>query len=287
MHASIKGASGKQWEGCLCKKNRRAREGPPKEDCERDRQPQELSATVSLLELLDLDVFPGGGEGALLFADAVDLEADVALGVGFEDLFVREVGDGLAIDPGFDVHAVGDNAEMVPLAVLHDFMRDKFVLGGEPAATGGFAVDVAGLGALGPAGFDLALGSEDATTVGIFVDVFEEGADHDAGVELVVDLNVELEFEVVVLGVGGEEAVWAPFLGGADDGVAFDGVFRLTAFDGPTVEVFAVEEGGPTGVGTGAEFLDGDVAIPDLVAVILEEETSAGIGGEVGVAFEF
>ena len=202
----------------------------------------------SLLQLLDLDVFPGGGEGALLFADAVDLKADVAFGVGFEDLFIREVGDGLAVDPGFDVHAVGDDAEVVPLAVLHELVRDEFVFGSEPAAAGGFAVDVAGFGAFGSAGFDFTLGSVDAAAVFVLVDILEERADHDSGVELVVDLDVEFDFKVVVLGIGGEEAVGAPFLGGADDGVAFDGVFGVAAFDGPAVEVFAVEEVGPAGV---------------------------------------
>lgn len=235
-----------------------------------------------LFELLDFEVFPGGGEGALLFADAVDLEAEVAFGVGFEDFFVGEIGDCFSVDPSFDVSFVGDDAEVVPLSVLHEGVRDELIIGREPAATGRFAVDVTGLGSFVSAGFDLTLRSEDAATVGVFVDVLEEGAEHHSGVEGVVDLDLEFEFEVVVLGIGGEEAVRASFFGGADDGVAFDGVFRFATFDGPTVEVFAVEEGGPAG----AEFLDRDVAIPDFIAVVLEEEAAGGVGGKVGMAFE-
>lgn len=173
---------------------------------------------------------------------------------------------------------------MVPLAVLHELVRDEFLFRSEPAAAGGLAVDVAGLGALGSAGFDLTLGSVDAAAEFVVVDILEERAEHDAGVELVVHLDIEFEFEIVVLGLGGEEAVRATFFGGADDGVTLDGVFGFAAFDGPAVEVFAIKERGPAGVGT--ELLDGDVAIPDLVAVILEEEAAAGVGGEVGVAFE-
>ena len=44
-----------------------------------------------LLELFDSDVLPGGGEGAFVFSDAVNLEADAAFGVAFEDLLVAEI----------------------------------------------------------------------------------------------------------------------------------------------------------------------------------------------------
>lgn len=46
---------------------------------------------MGLLQLFDFDVFPGGGEGPLFFADTVNLKADVTFGVGLENLFVREV----------------------------------------------------------------------------------------------------------------------------------------------------------------------------------------------------
>lgn len=217
----------------------------------------------------------------------MDLKTDVTFGVGLEDFFIGEVGDLLAVDPSLDVDAVGHDAEVVPFAVLHRLVRNELVLGSQPAASGRFAVNVARLGAFCSAGFDLHLGAVDPAAVFVFVDVLEEGADHDSGVEAVVDLDVEFELEVVVLFVGGEEGVRASVFGGADDGVAFDLVSGLTAFDGPTGEVFSVEERGPFGVLGGIEFFDCDVAIPDFVAMVLEEEAAFGIGGKVGVLLEF
>ncbi len=172
----------------------------------------------------------------------MNLEADAAFGVAFEDLFVGEVGDGLAVDPCFDVGSVGDDAEVVPLAIFHELVWDEEVLWSKPAATGGFSVDVAGLGSFWSTGFAFDLGAEDTAAVFIFVFVLTARANHDAGVEVVVDLSLELELEIVVEFVGAEEGVWAAFFGGADDGVAFDGVFRFAAHDGPTAEVVSVEE---------------------------------------------
>ena len=106
-----------------------------------------------LFQLLDLDVFPGGSEGPLVLADAVDLEAEVTLGVGLVDLFVAEVGDEFTVDPSLDVGAFGNDAEVVPLAVLEVLVRDEFFLWGEPSTTGGFAVDVAGFGTFFARGF--------------------------------------------------------------------------------------------------------------------------------------
>lgn len=106
-----------------------------------------------LLQLLNLDVFPGGGEGALVFADAVDLKPEVAFGVGLVDLFVAEVGDEFPVDPSLDVGAFGNDAEVVPLAVLEVLVRDELVFWGEPSTTGGFAVDVAGFGTFFARGF--------------------------------------------------------------------------------------------------------------------------------------
>lgn len=169
----------------------------------------------------------------------------MAFGVVFVDFEVGEIGDQGAVDPCFDIGALGDDAEVVPFAVFEVLVGDELFLGGEPAAAGGLAVDVSGFGSVLSAGFGLDLGSVEASAEGAFFGIAEEGADLATGVEAVVDLGFELEFEVAVLFVGDEEGVGAAGVGGADDGAVLDLVGGVSAFDGPAGEVFSIEGLGP------------------------------------------
>lgn len=171
----------------------------------------------------------------------MNLKADVAFGVGFVDFLIGEIGDEGAVDPSFDIRSLGDDAEVVPLAVFEVLVRDELFFWGEPASAGGFAVDVTCFGSFGAAGFAFHLGAEEASAEFAFLGVAEMGADLATGVEFVVDLGVELDFEVSVLLVGDEEGIWATFCGGADDDAVFDLVGCVPALDGPIAEVFAVE----------------------------------------------
>ena len=167
------------------------------------------------------------------------------------DLFMGEVGHLRAIDEGLDVGALGDDAEVIPLAILHEaVLVDGRVLRrrlrGEPAEAGGFAVDVAGLAGRG---FDLALGSVDATGLVVFafthVCLADEGADLDAGVQAVVVLDVELEFKVAVFFVRAEKGVGAAFGVFTDNGAVLNAVGGDATLDAPAVEVRSVEEVDP------------------------------------------
>lgn len=129
-------------------------------------------APQSLLQLLELDVSPRGGEGAGFFTDAVDLQADVAFGVGFVDFLIAEIGDEGAIEPDFDIRAFGDDAEVIPLAVFKVFVRGEFILGGDPAASGRFTVDVSCFCSVFAAGFGLDLRAVEAATKLAFFDIF-------------------------------------------------------------------------------------------------------------------
>ena len=115
-----------------------------------------------LLQLLDLDVFPSDGKRTAV-SDSVDLQADEAFWVGFENRLIGEVTNHVAVDPCLDASAIADNAVVVPRAVFEVLMWLTLVVGYKPPATGCLAVDIAAFATIAYiSGFDFALRTVDA-----------------------------------------------------------------------------------------------------------------------------
>lgn len=197
------------------------------------------------LKLLQLDVFPLCRERALAFANPVNLKADVAFGVGFENLLIAEIADEDSVEPGSDIGALGDDTEVIPLTVLKIFVRDELILWGEPATTSGFAIDVSCFRTIFSTCFGFDLGAVEPTTVLVLIAIFQKRADLAAGVEFVAHPGFELEFEVAVLLVGHKKGVWASLGCCADDDAVLDLISGGTAFDGPPGQVPPIERKGP------------------------------------------
>ena len=68
----------------------------------------------------------------------MDLQADVALWMSLVDLFVRQIGNHVAVDPGLDSSTLGDDAILIPLTVLKEIVSVLFVFWfrREPAVLG-------------------------------------------------------------------------------------------------------------------------------------------------------
>ena len=98
----------------------------------------------------------------------MNLKADETFWMSLKDLFVRQISNGFAIDPGLNVSTFRDNAEFVPLAVLHNFVRLQVFFAGQPSAAGRFAVDVACFCSVGSTGLDLALRTVHTTVLSFF-----------------------------------------------------------------------------------------------------------------------
>ena len=126
---------------------------------------------MSLLQHFDPDVFPGDVVRTCARFDAVNLQADEAFRVSLVDIFVGQIFDRFAIDPGLNSRAFGDDAELVPLTIFHGFVRFQTFLRRPPASLyrsvstdcfGGFAIDVTRFCSVGATGFNFTLRTVDA-----------------------------------------------------------------------------------------------------------------------------
>ena len=122
-----------------------------------------------LLQFFDPNVLPGNIERSVTLFDAVNLQPDEASRMSFEYLFVSQVRDRFAVDPCLDVSTFGDDAELIPVAVFHHFMRLQTLLRRQPAATGRFSIDVAGFCTVSSARFDFALRTVNATELFVLI----------------------------------------------------------------------------------------------------------------------
>ena len=96
--------------------------------------PETIRCRKRLLKLFDPNVLPGNIVGASSALDAMNLKADETFRMSLKDLFVRQISNGFAIDPCLNVSTFRDNAEFVPLAVLHNFVRLQVFFAGQPSA---------------------------------------------------------------------------------------------------------------------------------------------------------
>ncbi len=70
-------------------------------------------------------------------------------------------------------------------------------------------------------------------------------ADLHSRIQCVVNLYLELQFEIRVILGRGQEGVWAVLRRGTVDRIAVDSVDRPSVFLLPAVEIFTIEEGFP------------------------------------------
>ncbi len=99
----------------------------------------------------------------------MNLQADETLWMCFVDGFVGQVGNCITVDPSLDVRTFGNDAELVPFAVLHVFVRNQIIFRSQPTTTSRLAVDVTRFGTFLAACFNFTLRSIDATNGVIFL----------------------------------------------------------------------------------------------------------------------
>ena len=201
-------------------------------------------------KFLDHDVAPTHAAGF----PSVNLQGEKSLG-GELLALVFVVNTHFAIEPDLDVVALAADADLVPVVSAENFLSLigegllrcfllRCVFGmdgrwGEPSAAG-LIID-AGRPGTGFAVVVLALISMHTPVFAGFL----QSAEHHAGIAAeIVELHVKAEIEVFVGFVGAQEGVRFHVDAGADDGIALDGEFSITIDDGPSGEIFAVEQGG-------------------------------------------
>jgi len=224
---------------------------------------------LAALALQDAEVAPAHFVGARPPRDAVHLQPDEPARVGFVNLVVGQVGDLDAVHPGLDARPLGQDAVLVPAAVLKDgVVRSGLVrFGGKPAEAGGLAVDVA---RVARPGHDLDLRPPHAALFRLTLQPFGlEGTDLAAAVERVVHFDLEEELEVAELAVGAEEGVGTA-LGGAPHnravlhGVGGGAVQLRPPVQGPPVEEADGGGGGRCGQEQGANHAVGIPGVKDF-----------------------
>ena len=145
--------------------------------------------------------------------------------VPFRVIRLAEIGSGDTVDPTLKVIPHDHDPVGVPFPLFEGSLgsvgADRIGAGqaAPPDPAAGLVVEVAGVAV----DRDLALrtvkpvGRQRASGTLWLLPLFGEmAADLNPGVEFVIDLDLELQFEILQRCLGGEERVWAPFGRGAD-----------------------------------------------------------------------
>ena len=199
-----------------------------------------------LLQFSQPDVAPGDFVRPHSLADAVYLQANEAGRMIFVDLFVSQVFDCLAVDPSLNPRPFGDDAELVPFAVLEVLVWLESLFCGQPTELGGLAIDVARFGTFRTASFDLDLRAVDATELLVAFGSLSLRANLDSRVQLVGVLHFEFQFEVGVVSRRAEERIRATFVCLAHNRAVLDAIRRGAVLLNPTGQRLTVEEFDPT-----------------------------------------